>query len=175
MAIITDKKNWELVTQEKNMKKGPLVKIPIGRGQFVKMYESDAIAKGLLPSKAKPQAENKMRLPTATQNKSAPQEPEAVSAPTADDFTTIMGVGPATARALVANGITTFEQLRQAGALTYVTPRTMQAIEAWRSGKPEDPHSNRAGDRTSINQGALSGEHEDRRKNTAGDPDRESA
>ena len=136
------------------MKKGPLVKIPIGRGQFVKMYESDAIAKGLLPSKAKPQADNKMRLPTATQNKSTPSEMEVESAPLADDFTTIQGVGPATARALVANGITTFEQLRQAGALTYVTARTMQAIEKWRSGKPND--------RTSINQGALSGEHEDR-------------
>ena len=132
MAVITDKKNWESVTQEKNMKKGPLVKIKIGRGQFVKMYEADAIAKGLLTSKAKPQADNKMRLPTAAQNKSISQEPEVVSASPADDFTTIQGVGPATARALVANGITTFEQLRQAGALTYLTPRTMQAIEKWR-------------------------------------------
>jgi predicted flap endonuclease-1-like 5' DNA nuclease len=157
MAVITDKKNWELVTQEKNMKKGPLVKIPIGRGQFVKMYEADAIAKGLLPSKAKPQADNKMRLPTVMQNKSTPPEPEEGSEPPTDDFTTIPGVGPATARALVANGITTFEQLRQAGALAYITSRTMQAIEAWRSGKPEDPHSNHAGDRTSINQGALDG------------------
>jgi len=132
MAIITDKKNWELVTQEKNMKKGPLVKIPIGRGQFVKMYEADAIAQGKMPRKAKPPADNKMRLFTATQNKSAHQEPEVESAPPADDFTTIQGVGPATARALVANGITNFEQLRQAGALTYLTPRTMQAIEKWR-------------------------------------------
>jgi len=149
MAVITDKKNWELVTQEKNMKKGPLVKVKIRGSQFVKMYEADAIAKGLLPSKAKPQADNKMRLPTDMQNKSTPPEPEVESAPLADDFTTIPGVGPATARALVANGITTFEQLRQAGVLTYVTPRTMQAIEKWRSGKPED--------RTSINQGALDG------------------
>jgi predicted flap endonuclease-1-like 5' DNA nuclease len=133
MAVITDKKNWELVTQEKNMKKGPLVKIKIGRGQFVKMYEADAIAKGLLPSKAKPLTQNKMLDPTATQNKSAPTEPEAESTPPVDDFTTIQGVGPATARALVANGITSFEQLRQAGALAYVTPRTMQAIEAWRN------------------------------------------
>jgi len=147
MAVITNKKNWELVTQEKNMKKGPLVKVQIGRGQFVKMYEADAIAKGLLPSKAKPPADNKMRLPT--ENKSTPQETEAESTPPADDFTTIPGVGPATARALVANGITTFEQLRQAGALGYVTPKTMQAIEAWRSGEHED--------RTSINQGALDG------------------
>jgi len=130
MAVITGKKNWELVTQEKNMKKGPLVKVQIGRGQYVKMYEADAIAKGLLPSKAKPPADNKMRL--STENKSAPPETEVESTPPADDFTTIAGVGPATARALVANGITTFEQLRQAGALGYVTPKTMQAIEAWR-------------------------------------------
>ena len=149
MSILTNKKQWQLVTQEANMKKGPLVKIQIGKGQFKKMYEADAIAQGLLPAKAKPQAENKMRLPTTTQNKSAPQDPEVESSPSADDFTTIPGVGPATARALLANGIITFEQLRQAGVLSYVTPRTMQAIEAWRSGKPED--------RTSINQGALDG------------------
>jgi predicted flap endonuclease-1-like 5' DNA nuclease len=133
MAILTDKNKWPLVTQEANMKKGPLVKIPIGRGQFVKMYEADAIAQGKLPAKAKSPAamQNKMRLPV--ENKTAPQEPEAESAPSADDFTSIPGVGPATARALAANGITTFEQLRQTGTLGYVTPRTMQAIEAWRN------------------------------------------
>jgi len=136
MAVITGKKNWELVTQEKNIKKGPLVKVLIGRGQYVKMYEADAIAKGLLPSKAKPPADNKMRLPT--ENKSTPPETELENTPPADDFTTIAGVGPATARALMANGINSFEQLRQAGALGYVTPKTMQAIEAWRSGEPKD-------------------------------------
>lgn len=143
MPVITDKYNWPLVTQEINMKKGPLVKVQIRKGQFVKMYESDAIAKGYLPSKAKPQADNKMRIPDAKQNKAAHQEAEAESTPleaadefaqTADDFTTIPGIGKGTARALVAHGIRSFEQLRQAGALTYVTPKTMQAIEDWRSG-----------------------------------------
>jgi hypothetical protein len=130
MAILTPKSEWLIITQEANMKKGRLVRVPLGHGQFVKMYEADAIAQGKLPGKAKPQADNKMRLPT--ENKSAPQEPEVESAPPADDFTTIQGIGPATARALVANGITTFEQLRQPGSLGYVTPKTMQAIEAWR-------------------------------------------
>jgi predicted flap endonuclease-1-like 5' DNA nuclease len=98
------------------------------------MYEADAIAQGKLPGKAKEAPQNKMRDPAAKQNKSAPQEPEVESAPVeaADDFTTIPGIGKGTARALIANGITSFEQLRQAGTLKYLTPKTMQAIEAWR-------------------------------------------
>jgi predicted flap endonuclease-1-like 5' DNA nuclease len=134
MPVVTEKNLWPRVTQETNMKKGPLVKVQIGKGQYVKMYEADAIAQGKLPSKAKPAPANKMRDPAATQNKSVPQEPEAESAPPepADDFTTIPGIGKGTARALVANGITTFEQLRLAGTLKYLTPKTRQAIEDWR-------------------------------------------
>jgi len=115
------------------MNKGKLVNIDLGKGRFVKMYEADAIAQGLL--KAKPQAPNKMRVPG--QNKAAPEEkPEAQpeEKPPADDFTTIAGVGPATARALISHGITTFEQLKAAGVLNYLSTKTTQAIEAWRNG-----------------------------------------
>ena len=121
------------------MSKGKLVRVQLQKGQFVKMYEADAIAKGLLPPKAKPQAVNKMRTPPANKSVSAEPEqaqperaqPEAESAPVADDFTTIPGIGKATARALVANGITTFEQLKAAGKLEYLSPKARQAIEDW--------------------------------------------
>lgn len=133
MAILTEKSKWPLITQEANMKKGCLVRVSLGHGQFVKMYESDAIAQGKLPSKAKPQAANKMRLPQ--ENKSVPEAPEVENAPIVDDFSTIPGIGKAAARALVGHGITTFEQLRQAGSLDYLLPKTLKAIEEWRSGK----------------------------------------
>ena len=115
------------------MQKGKLVNIDLGKGRFVKMYEANAIAQGLL--KAKPQATNKMRVPG--RNKTAPEgKPEAQpeEKPPADDFTTITGVGPATARALISHGITTFEQLKATDGLDYLTAKTLQAIEAWRNG-----------------------------------------
>ena len=118
------------------MSKGKLVRVELRKGQFVKMYEADAIAKGLLAPKAKPQATNKMRTPP--ENKSAPAEtetgraqPEHTQPPAGDDFTTIPGIGKGTARALAANGITTFEQLKAAGKLDYLTPKARQAIEDW--------------------------------------------
>ncbi len=116
------------------MSKGKLVRIQLQKGQYVKMYEADAIAKGLLSAKAKPQATNKMRTPPV--NKQAPAEqaqPELKRefSQTADDFTTISGIGKATARALVTNGIRTFEQLKAAKKLDYLSPKARQAIEDW--------------------------------------------
>ena len=43
-------------------KRGPLIKVQIGPGRFVKMYERDAIARGLV-KKERPQAVNKMLVP----------------------------------------------------------------------------------------------------------------
>ena len=111
------------------MNKGPLVKVEIRPGQFVKMYRDDAIAAGHLKAKEpvqnkmQPQPANKMRLPE--------EDKEPDPAP-ADDFTSIPGVGPATARALVAHGITTFEQLRDAENLDYLTETVKAAIEEWK-------------------------------------------
>jgi predicted flap endonuclease-1-like 5' DNA nuclease len=133
--MIVDSKEWKTINQEVRMNKGKLVNINLGRGRFVKMYEADAIAQGLL--KAKPQAPNKMRVPP--QNKTAPIEKQEAPPeekpevkPPADDFTTILGVGPATARALVSHNITTFEQLKNAGELAYLTDKVKSAIEKWR-------------------------------------------
>jgi len=127
MAIIEDPKNWPVDNQQVRAKKGKLIRVQIKPGRYVKMYEADAIAQGYI--KAQPQAENKMRQPPG--NKVAPEEPPEEK-PQADDFITIPGIGPATARALVSHGITTFEQLKSAGDLAYLTAKGRDAIEAWR-------------------------------------------
>lgn len=113
------------------MNKGKLININLGKGRFVKMYETDAIAQGLL--KARPQAANKMQKPPAnkdTVEASPIKEPD--EKPPADDFTTITGIGPATARALVSHGITTFEQLKAAEELPYLSAKARAGIDAWR-------------------------------------------
>lgn len=113
------------------MSKGKLIRVQISEGRVVKMYEADAIAAGYMAApqaKAQPPAQNKMRLPAENKAPEAEAEPEAP----ADDFTAIDGVGPATARALAANGIRTFAELRDAGALDYLTPAANTAIEEWR-------------------------------------------
>lgn len=135
MAVVS-KQSFTRATK----KSGPLVKVEISPGHVVKMYKEDAIAEGYLPPeiKAMPPAENKM-MPRS-ENKAAGErgsggageiKQETKTGP--DDFTTIPGVGRATARALQARGVTTFEQLRQAGALDYVSESAMKAIEAWRN------------------------------------------
>ena len=115
------------------MNKGKLitVKLKNREGAMVKMYEADAIAQGLLPGKARPQAPNKMLKPA--DNKVTPEPEKPAEKPPADDFTTIPGVGPATARALVAHGIATFEQIKAAGDLDYLTAKARDGIAAWRA------------------------------------------
>ena len=127
MAIV-DSKTWPVDNQRVRAQKGQLIRVVKRNGQIVKMYEADAIAQGLI--KGKPQAENKMRTPS--ENKAEPEAP-AEEPPKPDDFSTIPGIGKATARALVAHGVTTFEQLHQAGKLSYLTSKAAEAIEAWRS------------------------------------------
>lgn len=122
------------------MKKGPLIKVEISPGRYVKMYQADAEADGLVkPSeKALPATGNKMLPPSANKmaektegvadpGAAAPADPAA-----ADNFATIQGIGMASARALVARGITTFEQLRQATQLDFLSATARQAVEKWR-------------------------------------------
>jgi predicted flap endonuclease-1-like 5' DNA nuclease len=106
--------------------KGPLVKVQIGARRWVKMYEADAIAKGYLPAKARPQAENKMRQPAADKG------PQAVE-PVQDDFRVISGVGKSTVEALHERGIYTFDQLMES-ELDFLPGKVRQAIEAYFGG-----------------------------------------
>lgn len=99
-------------------KRGPLVKVEIEPGRFVKMYKQDVL-------KMQQQKEDKMVEPSEDKM----LEPSEDKAP--DDFTTIDGVGPATANALVDEGITSFEQLKDA-ALNNLHSRAKTAIQEWR-------------------------------------------
>jgi predicted flap endonuclease-1-like 5' DNA nuclease len=137
MAIVDSRNTWQFVTQESNMNKGPLVKIEVRPGQFVKMYEADAIAQGLLAAKTKPASRDKARPATSDKARRPDEQPAETAIPQPeDDLTTIPGVGAATARALAARGITTFEALRAAASLDFLTPHVAEAIEAWRIGEP---------------------------------------
>lgn len=125
MSVITNPKEWPVDNQEVRRMKGRLIRVEIGPGQYRMMYQADAERLGLV--KAREPVQNKMVEPA--ENKATEPEPAR-----ADDFTAIAGVGRAAARALAANGIATFEQLRAAGRFDYLTERVNQAIEAWRNG-----------------------------------------
>lgn len=110
--------------------KGPLIRVEIAPGRFVKMYRADAEAAGHIAptaTKAAPPAANKMMPPP--ENKTVPAH--STEAET-DDFTTIPGIGRASARALTARGITTFDQLRQATSLDFLSPAAQAAVVTWR-------------------------------------------
>jgi predicted flap endonuclease-1-like 5' DNA nuclease len=141
-------KSFDVVNQKTRQQKGPLVRVELSPGRFVKMHREDAIAAGHIApqggEKMRPAAENKML--TAAEDKGVVPHPQPLYPPGTSsqgergaseeeaDFTSIPGVGPATARALKARRIETFEQLRAAGQLDFVSPQAMQAIEKWRAG-----------------------------------------
>lgn len=135
-------KSFTKSTPETRREKGPLVRVEISPGRYVKMHRADVEARELT-DKVHAADEDKLSRPQG--NKSQPPQGDKLQPPQGDkaspepkaepdDFATIEGVGKATARALVAHKITTFEQLRVAGPLDYVTPQAMAAIEAWRNG-----------------------------------------
>jgi predicted flap endonuclease-1-like 5' DNA nuclease len=109
-----------------------LVKVQLGPHRFAKMYEEDAIKRGLLKKQAP--AANKMVAPH--ENKMiAPQE-EKREAPEFekeqwDDFTEIHGVGKATADLLREHGVHYFDELLYA-QIDFVNPKAKQALELWR-------------------------------------------
>jgi len=108
------------------------------------MYEQDAIEAGHIKPKRQEPAQDKQRRKVQDkqrrpqQDKAAELEPELEPEAEVADFTVIEGVGKATARALAANGITTFDELRDAGELDYLTPQVNEAIETWRVGNGTD-------------------------------------
>lgn len=130
MAIVNTK-SFVMENEKSRSGRGPLVRVQVG-GRWVKMYQADAAAQKLVTvetqanrpaqeDKARP-AENEKMVETAV----IENEP----AQTVVDFSTIDGVGPATARRIVAQGIGTYEQLRTAD-LGFLSGAQQQAIRAW--------------------------------------------
>jgi len=125
--------------------RGPLVRVELEPGRFVKMYKKDAGALGLL--KPSPQGKvrrpggDKMRRPEGDKGQPPPQpspkegeEAEVSTRVITDDFTVIPGIGEATAAMLRERGILTLEVLREmeTGDLP---ARVARAIERWRDGE----------------------------------------
>lgn len=113
------------------MGKGPLVRVQLEPGRFVKMHRKDARRLGLLePQKKRESAEDKMLRPEGnkvlSESRSAAQSVE-----TTDDFTEIPGIGAYTAHELAEMGLRTFAQLREVD-LNDLPWRARQAIREWR-------------------------------------------
>lgn len=129
MAIIGDRTTWRMSNQRTRKERGPLVRVTLPSGAMVKMHEADAIEKGYLPGgvKAAPLPGNKIAPLPANKSAPAPEVPP-------EDFSTIPGVGRASARSLVSQGLTTFAGLKTADldALN-LAPSVKVAIEAWRA------------------------------------------
>jgi predicted flap endonuclease-1-like 5' DNA nuclease len=113
--------------------RGPLVKVEISPGRYVKMYQHDAAARGLL-QKEKPPVMNKMRSPEPSTKEAAPQQEENLQQEEKekDDFTEIEGIGEATCKALYEHGIQTFDDLLHAEDVSYLNSKAKAAIKAWR-------------------------------------------
>ena len=114
MAIVSKK---SIVIRNEKQKKGKLVRV-MRDGHIVKMYEDDAIALGLI-KKSKKAPANKIKNPQSDKQKNAreqkerdPQKESAIVQ--AVEFAVIPGIGKASERQLIANGIITFEQLTDA-------------------------------------------------------------
>lgn len=135
--------------EEVRMSKGPLVRVEISPGRTVKMHRDDAIRQGFLKGqsaaqdKAQAPAANKAQAPAQNKAGEGTEDPAdeygaqadiSKLPPMPDPFKDIPGVGAATARALVARGIRSFEQLRAANLdeMDYLSSNVRQAIEAWR-------------------------------------------
>jgi predicted flap endonuclease-1-like 5' DNA nuclease len=142
MATISSE-SFTKSTPQTRREKGPLVRVEKGApGRYVKMYRADVERLGLV-EKVHPADKDKLKLPAGGDksqppqgDKSLPPQGNKAAEPTPpaepDDFTEIDGVGKATARALAGHGIVTFDQLKAAGTLDYITPAAMSAIEEWR-------------------------------------------
>lgn len=151
---VVSSKSFEIVNANTRRGKGPLVKVEISPGRFVKMYRADAEAQGLVPQgdKLRSAEGDKGASPPSTgsdlQSESGSDTADsaenggdeaailAAVPGEGDDLTEIDGVGPATARVLTAAGITTFGQLKAAGREgleRVVSGSALAAIVAWQA------------------------------------------
>lgn len=152
MAVIRSRDSWVLIKKDDNLNKGPLIRVEIAPGQFVKMYQAEALERGLIPGEKKktPQGNkirkpegDKIRKPEGDKNSQPSglneENPDTIAESGyeegesgADDFTVIRGVGLGADRALKANGIETFSQLMSAGEMDFLTPKVNKSIQNWR-------------------------------------------
>ena len=134
MPVVKSMNTWEIDSQENRVKKGKLVKVQLSEGRFVKMHEADAIKQGHIQPKSKPATKDKMKLPERDKMREPEGEKaeEKTETPVAD-FAIISGIGPATARLIISNGINTFDQLKEAGEMAFLNEKANQAIQEWRN------------------------------------------
>jgi len=134
MAVLSSK-SFSIDSPRTRAKKGKLIRVTMPAGNIVKMYTQDAIAMGLVKppqTKAMPApAENKM-MPMPAENKVQPAPSQVDADLLPSDFKLIKGLGKASARMLVANGITTCEQLRTSD-VSFLPTKVQRAIEDWRN------------------------------------------
>jgi len=140
MAVIR-KRDFEFENQNTRNKKGKLIRVDLGRGRAVKMYEKDAAKLLGKAPKNKLAAAPKNKLAPAPKNKLAPAPknklaadvpPDDLDGLPVDNLTEIDGIGPASAKKLNKNGILTFAQLKAAGSLPYLSETVNEKIERWR-------------------------------------------
>jgi predicted flap endonuclease-1-like 5' DNA nuclease len=133
MAVLSSK-SFSIDSPKTRAKKGKLIRVTLPAGNIVKMYTQDAIAMGLITppqTKAMPAPENKM-MPAPAENKAQHAPPQVDADLLPSDFKLIKGLGRASARMLVAQGITSCEQLRTAD-VSFLSPKVQKAIEDWRN------------------------------------------
>lgn len=132
MAIISSK-SFVISTPQTRAQRGPLIRVKLRDGQYQKLYEQDAIEQGLIPGKKQEPGQDKQRKPAKDKSRKPGQD----KSEPADDLTTISGIGPASARLIVARGITTFDELRaasEAGKLDFLSSAVQTAIGKWING-----------------------------------------
>lgn len=124
------------------MGRGPLVRVELEPGRWVKMHKAHAIEAGLLEEKKREPTEDKMLRPGEDKSQESIDEvPETAqerdaeleSVESGDDLTEIPGVGPSTAEDLRAAGYETLDDVRSAD-LSGLDGRARDAIERWRDG-----------------------------------------
>lgn len=125
MPVVKASNTWPVVTEATRRNKGTLIRVTLPSGNMVKMYEQDAIAQGLIEPEIEPQeveseepAQEDQEVPEAAQNA---------------DFAAIKGIGKASAKKLVANGILTHDDLLTKN-IDFLPSKVVKSIEAWRDG-----------------------------------------
>lgn len=133
------------------MKNNPLVIVKLGPNRWAKVYESDAIARGLPYEKERRKGVNKQRVPLKNKAEEFPPLPLATSSIVApektvvekpsdpDNFSMIPGIGPSTTELLYSQGVMTFGDLEELDLeeAEWLNARAISAILEWKKGRAE--------------------------------------